>query len=1216
MRPLPPELDGSPVDAPADIKRLMWGEAKHIILPGHTIRTAKVKRRETIARFLQRVGWKFNLPTVCVVNGEFILRKNRGWKRYRLKAGDDIVFQSRPWFGRHGGGGASTTKAVAGLVALVALTAIAPWAAQWAWFGIGMTGLAPQWLSVGLVLGGAFLINSLIAPKPASTDSDQPDQVYSIAASGNTGRPFDPITVSYGRVKSFPDFANAAWSEYVGNEQYLNVLLAVGCGKHQYHQLLLDDTPYWDSVTGLDPAFTGVQVAFYDPGEQVTLFPINIAQSAEVSGQELPEPDAIHGDGWIGGFIANNAGTIANAIALDFVCPSGLFSTDDQGGMGITTVSLEAQARLVDDAGEPLGAFADILVEDVQNSTKTPLRFTRKIALADGRWEVRVRRTNHVSTDISITNNVNWQGLRAYIKGPTSFPGVSTVAIRIQANAQLGQGTARRFGVDRTRILPVWNGAEFVEQPTQNPFWAFYDAATNTDYGARRPVAKIDFQNIVDGAAAADARGDQFNYEFKSAVVVPEAFDTILKVARSRHRWAGDILTTVRDEWRPIPDMLLTDREIVRGTLSIDYIANQEDSADCVIMEYVDSVTNKQAEVQYPPNVVGGFQATNPARLRLEGLTDRAHAYRECAFQYLQNFYRRRMVKLQTEYDGRRLQYGSSVRVQSELPQEWGSAGAITNRDALALTLDPAPDWSAVGQYYLVVRDKTGRQWGPVKVNKGASDDIALIDPTDLATVEAAGQTLDEALARADGADEPTFSHGLADKWAMPCTVVSGEPQGNKVNLTLFVDDINVHADDLGIVPVLPSTPPLFNPKVPQLTGLYAAFEQGIAEPKLHASWTPAPGAFLYIAQVSYDGGINWGGLWSGSETEFDKVVEYADLKLRVRPIGLNVGGAWISLDVAAPTISIKEASLEAQIQSKLLAAEQTVQSYNNPTAVIENMTGVPIGQLLEDLGQSVADIHSQMHLLVHTMRGAGADFDPVNTTFRLWALDTYKDQVTSSFNSEILTRATEDAALAQRSDTLEASVFDPATGLPSRAAASDVITLQSLVNDPINGNLALAASTSTLSASVFDPVTGLPSRAAASDVTTLIALTGDATHGNIAIATRTSTLEAHVGSYSASATIGTVVTNLYAAYSITLDVNGHLGGLLLNNDGSHVTLTIDGNVLVNGSVTASKLDVINLAAVSANFGSATFSGTASSRSTGARLVLDFSGNNISVYDA
>ena len=114
--------------------------------------------------------------------------------------------------------------------------------------------------------------------------------------------------------------------------------------------------------------------------------------------------------------------------------------------------------------------------------------------------------------------------------------------------------------------------------------------------------SKIDFATIVNMAAGADARGDMFDFEFRSPDQVPNAFDTILKSTRARHRWSGDLLSAVRDEARTIPQLLLTDREIVRGSLSVNWALNSADQADAVLLEYLDQDIWGPAEVQYPPN--------------------------------------------------------------------------------------------------------------------------------------------------------------------------------------------------------------------------------------------------------------------------------------------------------------------------------------------------------------------------------------------------------------------------------------------------------------------------------------------------------------------------------------------------------------------------------------------------------------------------------------
>ncbi len=234
----------------------------------------------------------------------------------------------------------------------------------------------------------------------------------------------------------------------------------------------------------------------------------------------------------------------------------------------------------------------------------------------------------------------------------------------------------------RTRILPVWdsNAAAMVEQPSRSPIWAFYDMATNSQYGAGVSLAKMDFNTVVALAAQSEARGDHFDYTFTTGMPPADAFDKALTVARAKHCWLGDVLSAVRDEWRDVPTMLLTDREIVRGTTQISMTMLGEDDPDAVVLEYVDEDTWRPAQVQYPQNS-DTFTAGNATPIQIDGIVNRQHAFREAAFYYRSALYRRENVQVGSEYEGRALTFGSTVRLQSELPQDYGQAGAILYRE-------------------------------------------------------------------------------------------------------------------------------------------------------------------------------------------------------------------------------------------------------------------------------------------------------------------------------------------------------------------------------------------------------------------------------------------------------------------------------------------------------------------------------------------------------
>src|SRR5262245_60025163 len=236
---------------------------RHLVMPGLEVARAEARPRETVTAFLRRTGWatrdrkygwqfRKGLPTILEINREAVLR--RDWRRRRIGARAEVRFVSYP-LGGNGG-----AKQILGLVSLIAVSAFAFWAGPIVAgaLGAGALGAAGSaiagCLATGLIgLGGALLVNALIMPKPGATnapDSTQ-DQIYSVLAQGNAAKLGQPLPVWYGRLKSFPEFAATPWAEFVGNDQWLNVLLSVSMGSMAYEALYDDDTVFWDPVNGI-----------------------------------------------------------------------------------------------------------------------------------------------------------------------------------------------------------------------------------------------------------------------------------------------------------------------------------------------------------------------------------------------------------------------------------------------------------------------------------------------------------------------------------------------------------------------------------------------------------------------------------------------------------------------------------------------------------------------------------------------------------------------------------------------------------------------------------------------------------------------------------------------------------------------------------------------------------------------------------------------------
>ncbi|MBY6163963.1 hypothetical protein KUV98_24010 [Mameliella alba] len=229
-------------------------------------------------------------------------------------------------------------------------------------------------------------------------------------------------------------------------------------------------------------------------------------------------------------------------------------------------------------------------------------------------------------------------------------------------------------------------------------------------------------------------------------------------------------------------------------------------------------------------------------------------------------------------------------------------------------------------------------------------------------------------------------------------------------------------------------------------------------------------------------------------------------------------------------------------------------------------------------------------------------------------ALSQRIDQVTTEVGenaaliaSESQARADANSALAGRADAIEAALADPVTGLP---AAHGRITAEEQAR--ADANSALAGRADAIEAALADPETGLP--AAHAGISELAASKVD---GAGAVAAVEQEIVADFGSLAALAqevtTVKATSDGLSAAYVLRLNAGGASAGLELvaadNVDGPVSSFRISADqILLDGSVTAAKMSVTELSAITGTIG--TFRTSPSGERT------EISDEGVRVYDA
>lgn len=914
---------------------------QHVVAPGALARQAMARAGESVAKFLKRNRWRFDLDTILVINGRPVLRRDDGWKLRRIQPGDVVRFVSRPFGGQQG-------KQIAGLVALIALTVFATWAVGPA--GLGLTGLAAAATKAVIVAGGMMLFNTLVYPKPGNRSDE--DNLFSFNAAGNTARPLETIPAAYGRLQRDMDYAALPYKTYSGNDEYFQGLFMVGCGRYQHEALLIDDIEFWRADAaeedgtgtgsgGTIPGFTSVwtdnqgrrpsspgvlapfediQIEFVEPGDPVTLFPTNVHQSPDVNGLEFDDPTS-PGGGWSPWFPVCNPNDVTSLIHLDIALPNGFSRNNHE-----TEAAYTVEIRPINVAGAATGPAVSTTRNYVGLHRK-PHRFTHSFPQATpGRYALRFRRNAKPEAGKDNTDFYA-AGLRAEIPGETVFPEGTMVAVRIKATKQLSDYSSRRIRYRGTRILPVWTGSAWEDQPTRNPIWAALDLRRNTDYGGRLPLSRFQLDEWITAAADAEARGDTFDHVFKNAAKVDEQVDVALGAARSKRRWYGHIYGLVRDEWQASPRMLVSDREVVAGSFSLTANFRDENAPDGLIVNYIDEETWRPAQVVVP---LGG-SPVNPVTEELRGVTKRAHATREAVFKWNAQVKRRIGPSFTMLLDGHILNYGDHVDIQSRTPQAWGTPHAVVGLSGSTVRLPRAPEWPDGVTMYAAVRTKTGGLYGPCRVTQGSTPRHLVFNDADLAAlVTATGLTLADALSRAPDAAPPTLVMGEAFDFLKRMQVVSVEPRGDKAQVVGFLDAEEVHApDDIEIAP----RPPILtypSRNLPRVVSLDARLKQVLFETRLEASWPVAPNATRYVVEVLYDLAELWVPVYDGPVNACDVVVDNYAMQVRVTPYG-DRGAGYASpsvilteVDVTVPPGTVNWDAIKAETQELVREAYAT----------------------------------------------------------------------------------------------------------------------------------------------------------------------------------------------------------------------------------------------------------------------------------------------------
>ncbi len=647
------------------------------------------------------------------------------WDERRVGSHDIVLITYLPRGGGQGGG-ASILMAVAA----IALSIIVPFAigalgAPFAAAGGGLTMLG-KLVSTGIIMGGMALLSHAFKPKANKPEEEKP--IYGVSGGGNLPRPGDRIPRLYGKCWTVPDLSQPDYFVYEGENQILYKLMTVTLGKAKIHKIRIGDQLMWTDTGGIREPFAGSRVEIVNPGEKCSLVPRGIVTSSAVQGLELPRPDNVLGT-WSGPFVISAPGVTVNKIQIDLSAPQGAMTNyvNSKGAQeGPAAIGWEFQYAQVNDTGGVVGPWKTLDWFGQEMKSRRPLRFTRIFSVPEGRYAVRGR-NNYNNTPFNdrvsnVSNALNWDALRGHTPDSTVRSKVTQVAIVVRSNAALGVTSFADVQIEATGIIPVWNGSAWVEQATRKAVWVYADVMRNTVYGGGIPDSAFDKETAKFYADTVN-RYDTFDGVIRGPDSVWNVACAVLLPFRSEPVHMGRIWSLVRDNPTDARRHVISSRQIVKGSSGIAFDTDPDDGSAHVVADYhLAGDPKRPIEL---PDIYYGTKSITPTRRHLFGVTGDGHARHIARWLAASAFFRRQTVRFTTEHDARIYKRGDSIAVEIWFASKAKPVGilAVTGN---TLILDRNVPYTPGD--HLIIRDRSGREWGPVALagQGGASDELAL----------------------------------------------------------------------------------------------------------------------------------------------------------------------------------------------------------------------------------------------------------------------------------------------------------------------------------------------------------------------------------------------------------------------------------------------------------------------------------------------------------
>lgn len=490
-------------------------------------------------------------------------------------------------------------------------------------------------------------------------------------------------------------------------------------------------------------------------------------------------PENIEG-GWRGWFSACPENELTNHVQWDMFFPEGLCWVGQEGNVVTLGAYYTMQWR---DAA--LGESAPITSVDYvhENNTLDQGGFTTDFILPYMmRPQFRFRKRLPFGTSLEFRDTIQWYGLRSKLQAPTSYPGVTTLAVKCLVSDRIAAQTESLVHVIGTRILPYRRGGQWLSKaPTREIGPAAMYVAKTLGY-TDADLDLLEFDRLGDNAWL--SRADHFDKAITEESTAKEVINSMLNAGFAELTIDRGMIRPVRDEPRSTFEHMYTPQNMTRS-LTRDIAMPSPDDYDGVQVTYMDRLT--WAETTVDCQLPGEARGRKLEKINADGVIDRDKAYQLGMRRRRAQVYRRDTYSWSTEMDALNSRYWSYCAVADDVPGYGQSAILMSwmeDNGAVLLESSEPLDWSAEGPHVVALRRPDGTVSGPYTATR--VDDYHLTVPLLDFTPEV------------DWVEEPPhILFGPVDRWTYRVLVTEVNPNGyDSASVSGIGYDARVYLDD------------------------------------------------------------------------------------------------------------------------------------------------------------------------------------------------------------------------------------------------------------------------------------------------------------------------------------------------------------------------------------------------------------------------------------